>query len=580
MHAAVYCRVSTAAQEEEGTSLDTQEAACRKYAAEQGWDVDEAHMYREQWSGFTRDRPGLTKLRTAVREHEVAIVLVYSMDRLSRNQVDTAILIDEILQSGARLDCVTESVEHSSTGTFLINVRAFIAEREREFIRERTMRGRRMKAEKEGQLPTGGGGNNLYGYTYNKTTKRREINPATAPIVQQVFHWIGNEGMTLYKAADRLNALGIATPTGKAPLWKVSTLSRMLANPAYTGETYAYRRFVVPSKKHRPGTKKHVSTVARPIEEQVLLPDATPQLISPELWQRVQERLIANQRFSPRNAKHTYLLRGRIVCDQCGAAYTGRCAKSGCGGATHFYYRCGRVQNRPDDPCTSRSVVMETVDAAVWEYVKSVIENPALIMQELERQREAQEESSTERDLAVVRSRLEALHTREQRLVALALDVEDDSERTELFAPQHHAIREERERLRIEEKRLEAILRRDVITDDTVKSIEAYCEQVRDRLTTFDTEDKRMAFDALNIHVKVLDGGKALRIEGRVPTMLIASTTSRSTPPVAYRRAPRRTARGQPRAAGRLSAPRDTSACRGRDRPCAARGRERLDRRR
>ena len=48
---AIYCRVSTVAQEEESTSLDTQEARCRQYAIAKGYQIDEQHVYRETYSG-------------------------------------------------------------------------------------------------------------------------------------------------------------------------------------------------------------------------------------------------------------------------------------------------------------------------------------------------------------------------------------------------------------------------------------------------------------------------------------------------------------------------------------------------
>lgn len=45
--AAVYCRVSTPGQEAEGTSLETQEAACRQYALDHGYRLDPEHIFRE-----------------------------------------------------------------------------------------------------------------------------------------------------------------------------------------------------------------------------------------------------------------------------------------------------------------------------------------------------------------------------------------------------------------------------------------------------------------------------------------------------------------------------------------------------
>jgi site-specific DNA recombinase len=69
-------------------------------------------------------------------------LLCYALDRLSRSQVDTAILVDCIESAGASLALVTEDFEKSATGTFLRGVKAFAAELEREKIAERTQRGR------------------------------------------------------------------------------------------------------------------------------------------------------------------------------------------------------------------------------------------------------------------------------------------------------------------------------------------------------------------------------------------------------------------------------------------------------
>jgi len=66
--AAIYVRVSSKGQEEEGTSLGTQEAACRKYAAERGYVEAEEHVYREVHTGTELwERPQLATMREAVR---------------------------------------------------------------------------------------------------------------------------------------------------------------------------------------------------------------------------------------------------------------------------------------------------------------------------------------------------------------------------------------------------------------------------------------------------------------------------------------------------------------------------------
>lgn len=70
MRAAIYCRVSTAAQGEDGTSLGTQEERCQQHARERGYVA--TATYREMYSGVELwDRPQLTTLREAIRRREV-----------------------------------------------------------------------------------------------------------------------------------------------------------------------------------------------------------------------------------------------------------------------------------------------------------------------------------------------------------------------------------------------------------------------------------------------------------------------------------------------------------------------------
>ena len=91
--AAIYVRVSSHAQEEEGTSLGTQEARCRAHAEQHRYCVAEACIYREVHTGTELwERPQLTRLREAIRRREVDIVVVYAIDRLSRDPVHLAVV--------------------------------------------------------------------------------------------------------------------------------------------------------------------------------------------------------------------------------------------------------------------------------------------------------------------------------------------------------------------------------------------------------------------------------------------------------------------------------------------------------
>src|SRR4051812_14869180 len=102
MRAVIYSRVSTDAQERDGTSLDTQERACLDFARAQGWQIVET--IRDAASGFSLDRPGIERVRQLLRADIADVVLAYAVDRLSRNQNHIGVLVDAIQQAGARLE--------------------------------------------------------------------------------------------------------------------------------------------------------------------------------------------------------------------------------------------------------------------------------------------------------------------------------------------------------------------------------------------------------------------------------------------------------------------------------------------
>src|SRR4051812_13086006 len=109
---AMYIRVSTDSQERDGSSLDSQERACREFADHAGWQT--VATIRDTMSGYTLDRPGMEQLRALVRQRSADVVLAYAVDRLSRNQNQIGVLFDELQSAGVTLECVTEKFEDSA----------------------------------------------------------------------------------------------------------------------------------------------------------------------------------------------------------------------------------------------------------------------------------------------------------------------------------------------------------------------------------------------------------------------------------------------------------------------------------
>src|SRR5947208_3392066 len=114
--AALYPRVSDPSQRD-NYSLGSQEEALRAYAAEHGYVVDEAHVYREVHTAVELDeRPELTRLREAMERGEFEVPLIYDPDRFSRNMIHSAMMMYFCEKAGVELDFAMFDFENNPTG--------------------------------------------------------------------------------------------------------------------------------------------------------------------------------------------------------------------------------------------------------------------------------------------------------------------------------------------------------------------------------------------------------------------------------------------------------------------------------
>ncbi|MBM4414970.1 MAG: recombinase family protein [Chloroflexi bacterium] len=400
----LYSRVSTDAQERDGTSLDTQERASVEYAAAKGWTVVE--RVSDTASGFTLDRTGIDRVRELARSGGCDVVLTYALDRLSRKQTHIGILVDEMESLAVRLEFVTEKFEDTATGQLLRSVKAFAAEFEREKIAERTMRGKAERA-RSGRIPqaTGLG---LYGYRYLTETGRREIVPEQAVVVQGIFERFA-AGVSLSGITRDLNETGVPTFTGLGS-WRTWTVRNMLRNEAYAGRTI-YRKTVASKRRNRDTgrTSRHVEV--RPSEEWIEVPGATPAIVAESLFQMVQQRLSDPERRRKGHRAHEYPLSGRMRCAQCGSAMVGQMVAR-----THRYYRCRRAFSDLDGArCHSRYVRADALETGVIDELIKVLASPAVLVAEMKHRAEALGSGEPTADTRV----LDGLERQRARLIKL-----------------------------------------------------------------------------------------------------------------------------------------------------------------
>jgi DNA invertase Pin-like site-specific DNA recombinase len=387
MRTAIYCRVSSPGQKNT-TSLPEQERINREKVASLGWQVSEPHVYREVEGGEDLYRPQMDKLWDAIQAHEIDAVVIDVLDRLSRDEGDQGAVYHHADRHGVVIELASQDYDESEQGRMMRYIAGLHARMEHMDIRRRTQRGRRARVA-SGKLLAGA--YPLYGYLWGDPAKGQRtyyiVDPETGWVVVFIFESVAN-GMPIRHLVRVLEERGIPTPSQllashgqlpkghvASPIWRRTTLQRMLWHPAYWGEHAAYRWQHSVTKVRPPETgvtRKVRQTVVRPEDDpmRVVLPQAAcPALVSRELAERVHVRLRANKAESAgRNPDpQATLWRSRAYCGHCGSKmYT---ATAGDGYGRRYY--CRSRTNGPDGaavPCPGGVVSMaaRVLDPAGW----------------------------------------------------------------------------------------------------------------------------------------------------------------------------------------------------------------------
>lgn len=209
-----YCRVSTEEQAEEGYSIDGQADKLRVYA--QLHDLGEVVVVADPGrSGKDLDRPGLQQMLAMVERGHVANVLVWRLDRLSRNLGDLILLADQFGDRGVALHSFMERIDLSSaTGRMFYNVLGSFAQFYREQLAENVKLGLHQAARQGRWVNRPKTGYDLI--------DGRLVPNDMAPVVQRIFQ-LRARGRSFQQIED---ATGV----------KFSTVRLILMSRIYLGE--------------------------------------------------------------------------------------------------------------------------------------------------------------------------------------------------------------------------------------------------------------------------------------------------------------------------------------------------------
>lgn len=337
--AAIYARYSSGNQRE--ASIEDQLRICREYCKENGLTV--AHEYTDHaLTGRTDRRPGFLEMVTDGERKKFSVLVVYSMDRLSRDRYDLAVYKHRLKKAGVRFVYVTqplgETPEAALMESLLEGMAAYYSENLSRSVR-RGLEGNALKGiVTTGRAPFG----------YRLTPERRlEPDPVTAPVVKEIFERYASGESRASIIAD-LNARHFKTAMNR-PFQRTS-LDVILQNDVYTGVF-------------------HWRDIRRE--------NAVPPLISRELFDSVQAAAERNKtRRGSGKAAEEFYLTGKLFCAKCGASMVGDSGTSRAG-KTYLYYTCTR--HKRGNRCPQRSVPKTVLEDAVLEACAAALTDENII---------------------------------------------------------------------------------------------------------------------------------------------------------------------------------------------------------
>lgn len=229
---AVYCRVSTDERLDQSfNSLDAQKDAGLAYVASQraeGWIAVRDDYIDPGFSGGNIERPALKRLMADIEAGTIDIVVVYKIDRLTRNLTDFSKLIEVFERHSVSFVSVTQQFNTTtSMGRLMLNVLLSFAQFEREVtgerIRDKIAASKAKGMWMGGHLPLG----------YRVEQRRLLIAETEAALVKRLF----NDFVTTRSTTDMVRQLAADGKTNKAgkPFSK-QMLYHLLHNRIYLGE--------------------------------------------------------------------------------------------------------------------------------------------------------------------------------------------------------------------------------------------------------------------------------------------------------------------------------------------------------
>ena len=435
--AAAYLRLSkedavvAGAPKAESDSISNQKSLIKNFVKDYP-DIKIAEYYVDDgYTGVVFERPAFQRMLSDISDGKINCVIVKDLSRFGREYINAGKYMQKLFPNmGVRFIAINDNYDSlnsdDQTQGIVLSIKNLMNDN---YCRDTSIK---IRSILEAKRQNGDFVTNFCPYGYKKCTDNHnkiEIDEYSGAVVQDIFKWL-LDGFSLYKIAEKLNAMGIKTPMdyrlekgekinthfkkNEIAEWSHNIVRRIAENPVYIGT-------LIQGKSTTPNYKLKKNIVIKDMEEWAIVENNHEPLIDERIFYVVQRLLRLDMRTSPKQDK-LYTFSGLLFCGDCGAPMTRKV--STVGSKKYAYYMCSNHKNNKS--CTSHrireDILENNVLAAVRDCVAILIDAEVVI-------KKAENLSSERIDIKKMQERINAnkavIHKLNSDLAALYLDYKD-----------------------------------------------------------------------------------------------------------------------------------------------------------
>ena len=521
-----------------GESIGNQVELCKEYIKVHYGEeaLRDAVIYEDEgFSGGNLNRPAFKEMMTAVKKRKHKAIIVYRLDRISRNISDFSGLIEELSYLNVAFISIREQFDTGSPmGRAMMYIASVFSQLERETIAER-IRDNMHELAKTGRwlggtTPTGYASESVKSITVDGKTKKAcklKIIPQEIEIIKTIFDvFVETNSLTITEA--ELMRRRLFTKNNKH--FTRFAIKAILQNPVYMiADEDAYRYFqeqgadLFSDREAFDGTygimaynrtdqEKGKTTVYLPIDKWIVSVGGHKGVIPGKVWVQVQKSLEQNKSKSFRRPRsNEALLTGLLFC-RCGSRmYPKMTQRMTADGKRIYTYVCKMKERSQKSVCDGKNVNGNTLDMAVVEQIKRLEEDRENFIRLLEQSRKFYTSNHDQYDTQLISlgQEQEEKTKKINGLVDFLTEVGDGSAKSHI-AKRIEELHRECEAINARIQELERLTSQQELSDVEFNMLRQLLSVFRDSIDEMSIEQKRAAirtvvrkivWDGTNVHV-------------------------------------------------------------------------------